>query len=112
MSYSVKLMTDDLMLEPEEAKEIFDAFFEDAYPLLQEGIAAMQEGDRKASSRKMHALKGSAMNLRMEVLGTLAAQAEKNEALSEAELAEIFSALQVELKAVDESVSAFYAENR
>ena len=108
MSYSVTLMTDELMLEPSEAREIFDAFFEDAYPLLQEGKAALQAGDGKLLSRKMHTLKGSALNLRMEDLGSMAAQAEKQEELSEPELMELLAAIEVELAAVEKNITAFY----
>ena len=110
MSYSVKVMAEELMLDPSDVREIVEAFFEDAHPLLQEGKAAFQTGDRQLLSRKMHALKGSALNMRMESLGRLAAQAEKNAPFSDPELAEILTAIQNELAAVEASVISFYRE--
>ena len=112
MSYSVKLFTNELMLNPADAREIFDAFFEDALPLLQDGKKAMQEGDRQLLSRKMHTLKGSALNLRMDELGKLAARAEKELSLSDSELAGILDAVQIELKEVERAVCAFYKEGQ
>jgi len=112
MPYSVKRFTDELMLDPADAREIFDAFFEDALPLLQEGKKAMQEGDRQLLSRKMHTLKGSALNLRMDGLGNLAARAEKGSSLSASELAGILEAVQIELEEVEASVRTFYKEGQ
>ncbi len=110
MSYSVGKMAEELMLDPSDVKEIFEAFFEDAYPLIKDGTAALQAGDRHLLSRKMHALKGSALNLRMDELGNLASQAEKNETLSENELLGLMAKIQAGLEAVEASVNAFYRD--
>lgn len=110
MSYSVTQMAEELMLDPADVREIFDMFFEDAHPLLQEGISALQRGDRQLLSRKMHALKGSALNLRMDRLGNLAAQAEKNETLAVNALVELLTAIQTELEAVEACVNEFYRD--
>ena len=112
MSYSVEIMTEELMLDPSDVREIFDAFFEDSYPLIKDGIAALQAGDRQLLSRKMHALKGSALNLRMDELGNLASQAEKNETLSVNTLLELMIEIQAGLEAVEASVNAFYLASR
>ena len=77
------------MLEPEELKEILEAFFEDAPQLLDVGCRASQAGDWQQLSRSMHSLKGAAFNLRMDRLGELAARAEKGGQLSLQTLQEI-----------------------
>lgn len=110
MSYSVLFAAEELMLDPADIREIFAAFFEDATPLLHEGRAALQSGDRELLSRKMHALKGSALNLRMDILGNLALQAEKNESLSATELNEILQSIQSELEQVEANVAAYYTK--
>ena len=108
MDFSVLLAAEDLMLDPMDIREIFDAFFEDAEPLLNDGTAALRAGDRRLLSRKMHAFKGAALNLRMEALGNMAAQAEKNETLSEGEAEKLLQAIRVELVTVHSRVAEFY----
>lgn len=96
------------MLEPEDIQEIYTAFFEDAGPLLAAGRAALQDDDRTLLGRKMHALKGAALNLRMDEAGHLAEQAEKNTGRSISELEEILELIQLELERLEAAVTGFY----
>lgn len=81
MAYSIDIAASELMLEPEEMKEILAAFFEDAPGLFEQGKQALQDKDWQRLSRAMHALKGASLNMRMDALGALAAQAEHGEQL-------------------------------
>lgn len=109
MTYSVQLLAEELSLGPEDLRDIFSAFFEDAEPLLIESAAALQAGDKQLFSRKMHAIKGASLNLRMDDLGNMAATAEKNSELSLPELENMLQAIRIELAKMEGQVNAFYA---
>ena len=109
MSFTVESSARDLMLEPEDLKEIFEAFFEDAVVVLAEAEEASQNDDTATFCKRMHSLKGSALNLRMDVLGELAKQAEKDGAsVGETQRGNWLLAIHTEVTAAKEIVNRYY----
>ena len=112
MAYSIDTAAAELMLEPDEMKEILEAFFEDAPALLGQGRVAVAESDGAKLSRSMHSLKGAAFNMRMNALGELAARAEKGTHLSSDILQQIMQGIETELLSVKSAFDEYYSENK
>ena len=112
MAYSIDTAAEELMLEPDEMKEILEAFFEDAPALLGQGKVAVAEGDSGKLARSMHSLKGAAFNMRMDALGELAARAEKGNHLSADILQQIMQGIDTELLSVKQAFDDYYAKNK
>lgn len=108
MSFTIETTAKELMLEPDELKEIFEAFFEDAVDVMAQAEQAVKEDDMKAFAKRMHSLKGSALNLRMEVIGEIARKAEKEAPAGRAEREGILRDLQQEIEAARQVVTAYY----
>ncbi|HBS59792.1 MAG: Hpt domain-containing protein [Bacillota bacterium] len=73
--YDLKRAAAELCLEPADLQEIYEDFFFEAGGLLAAGKTQLAKGDFENLRRTLHALKGMAVNLRMERLGLLARQA-------------------------------------
>lgn len=107
--FTVESSARELMLEPEDLKEIFEAFFEDAAVVVAEAEEASRKSDTETFRRRMHSLKGSALNLRMDVLGELAQKAEKDGAMvGETQRGDWLSAISTEVTAAKEIVNRYY----
>lgn len=111
MAYLIEKASTELMLEPEELKEILQAFFEDAPSLIAAGRQAIAVADWSKLARSMHSLKGAAFNLRMEKIGTLAARAEHGDDLSADGLAELMQAMELELRQTKTEIGDCFATN-
>ena len=72
MSYSINQAAEELMLEPEDLKEIFECFFSEADEILPKCEEALEEQDAEMLKENFHALKGSAANLRIKAVSDLA----------------------------------------
>lgn len=108
MSYSVEKAATDLMLDPDELKEILEAFFEDAPGMVERGRRAMESQDWENLARSMHSLKGAAFNMRMDVLGELAEMAEKAGQFPRLRQQELLQEIETELKQLAQDVRAYY----
>ena len=109
VSFSVESSARELMLETEDLKEIFEAFFEDAVILMEGAERASRDNDGVGFCKNMHSLKGSALNLRMDVVGELAKQAEKEGAgVSAAQRDVWLNAIKKEIALAKEIVDRFY----
>ena len=109
MTYSIDNAASELMLEPEEMKEILAAFFEDAPSLFEQGSQALQDRDWQRLSRAMHALKGASLNMRMDTLGSLASRAEQAEQLPLPTLQAIFQDIERELHRTEQIFHEYFA---
>ena len=109
MAYSIDNAASELMLEPEEMKEILEAFFEDAPTLLEQGKQALDDGDWQRLSRTMHALKGASLNMRMDALGASAARAEHAEQLPLSTLQGIIRDIERELHQTERVFHEYFA---
>ena len=110
MSFLFEKASAELMLEPEELKEILQAYFEDAPQILAQGRQAADRQDWLGLARSMHAFKGASFNLRLDRLGELASRAEQGNALPLANLFEVLQALEVELRKTETEVADFFAQ--
>ena len=72
LKYNIAETADELMLTVEEIREIYDAFFEDADEIIRFSREALTSGDCSSLAKRMHALKGMTLNLRMTELADLA----------------------------------------
>jgi len=74
--YDLTRAAAELYLEPADLQEIYEEFFAEAGGLLTSAKTQLAKGDFEHLRQTLHALKGMAVNLRMERLGILARQAE------------------------------------
>ena len=111
INYDVEAVADELLLTPEELKEVFSLYFEDTELLVTDCQAAMARTDYNEINKVMHALKGASLNLRMQSLGKLAADVE-GLAKQKAEMAlpAYLFRIKGEIAAIKTQISAFYVE--
>jgi len=109
MKYDVEVAADELMLTTEELKEIFEYYFDDAVECVASCYTANSKRDYITVAKKIHALKGASMNLRMdEIIGmaieleSLANQEEK------AEITQYLPKIGDKLEILKDEIYAFY----
>lgn len=78
LNYNVEEIAEELMLTVEEIREIYDAFFEDAAEIMRYCRETAAGSDCPGLAKKMHALKGMALNLRMTELADVALAIERS----------------------------------
>jgi len=69
-------IADELDFDLEDVGMLFEAFLESAYEMLALMQKALEEGDMESLYRAAHALKGSAANLKLEVVENMAKEIE------------------------------------
>jgi len=109
MKYDVDVAADELMLTAEELKEVFECYFDDAVELMASCYTANREADYTLMAKKVHALKGASMSLRMHDIAAMVIELESLAHKEEGEkisryLPEIENALDILKKEID----AFY----
>lgn len=109
MSFLLEKATAELMLEPDELKEILQAYFEDAPQMLEQGRLAVGRQDWSSLAKNMHSLKGASYNLRLDRLGELASLAEQGNALTIAKLNEVLQAIELEMRNTEAEIAAYFA---
>ena len=109
--YDVAAVADDLLLTPEELKEVFSLYFKDTELIVNNCKNAMARADYNEVGKNMHALKGASLNLRMQQLGKLTAELEiLSKKQVGPELPGYLAEIQSEMIAVKAQVSLFYAK--
>lgn len=110
MNYDVKAAAEELMLTPDEMKEVYELYFDEAEELLTACQAAMEEKNDTKLAKALHALKGSSNNLRMNEIGQIALAMEKQAVAGEAAQAmQQLPELRDKIDAMKDFVHAFYA---
>ena len=72
MKYDVVATADELMLTTDELKDIFMLYFDEAAQFIASCYTANSEHDYITMAKKIHALKGASMNLRMHDITAMA----------------------------------------
>ena len=109
MSFLIEKASSELMLEPDELKEILQAYFEDAPQMLEQGRLAVGRQDWSSLAKNMHSLKGASYNLRLDRLGELASLAEQGNTLTIAKLNEVLQAIELEMRNTEAEIAAYFA---
>ena len=107
--YRVEEIAAELMLDPEDLGEVFEAFFDETQEMLLKCEKALKNNDYQTLKKIFHSLKGSSANLRMKTLNELAVALEDgsnsfDQGLIEGSLPD----LQKELTFLQEQVKNFY----
>ena len=109
MKYDIEIAANELMLTAEELKEIFQFYFEDAVELMASCYIANKEKNYIIMSKKIHALKGSSMSLRMDELAVMIIELESlaNKEKGE-EIARYLPKIEKALDKLKKEIDAFY----
>ena len=109
MQYDIEVAAEELMLTLDDLKEIFDIYFIDAIELIASCYTANSVCDYSTVAKKVHALKGSSMNLRMheiaEMVIELQSLANKKDS---ADIALYLPKIEDTLILLKEEISVFY----
>lgn len=76
IKYDVKATADELMLNVEELKEVFDLYFDEATNILSVCKTSANQQEYAEMAKALHSLKGSSNNLRLTEIAELAASLE------------------------------------
>ncbi|WP_027363895.1 Hpt domain-containing protein [Desulfotruncus alcoholivorax] len=88
MVYKVPDAAADIMVDPEDLKEVYEIYFDESRKNLSACCAALAKGDWKGVAKLAHAVKGASSNLRIHSIRYLAellelhAKSGKTEAIS------------------------------
>lgn len=74
--YSIQTVAEELGLEPEDLKDIYDSYFEETREMLGQWRELWEKSDTEQLAKLFHGMKGASNNLRMDELGELAKEAE------------------------------------
>ena len=109
--YSVCETASDLLLEPEDLKEVYELFFADVRGWLHD-VPQLAAGEREVLAGLLHSLKGSANNLRMEELAQKARLLEKDvlTGLLAADLIGRLAELELDIGELEAQIKAFYLQ--
>lgn len=77
MHYDIAMVAKEIMIEPEDLQEILEIYIQDAGNILSQCEKEYAAQNAGALAKLFHALKGSSLNLRLNNIGSLAAQLEK-----------------------------------
>ena len=109
--YDLEKAAAELFLDPADLEEIYADFFAEAGRLLAAAKIQLAQGDFEHLRQTLHALKGMAVNLRMERLGMLIRQAEGEALRRDSTLrAGLFGEIPRELEELRMQINSFYRE--
>ncbi|MCX7970854.1 MAG: Hpt domain-containing protein [Negativicutes bacterium] len=77
MSYDPRQVVEEMGLDPDDMKEIFDDYFREVKTVLDQIGPAVDAGDAAQLKALLHNVKGSSGNLQMQEVYELAAKLEK-----------------------------------
>ena len=108
-AYCVQEVAQDLGLEPEDLKEIYESYFEETHEMLGQWEVLWETKDTDQLAKLFHGLKGASNNLRMNELGELAKRGEElAKAGIQDSILEIMEQFQQELQRIERLVTEFY----
>ena len=109
MQYDVEVVAEELMLTADDLKEIFEYYFEDAVELIASCYKANSELDYITLTKKIHALKGSSMNLRMHEIAVMVIKLQSSANKEDgAEITLHLSKIENKLVLLKEEICVFY----
>ena len=78
MDYNINEVANDLMVEPDDLREVYEAYFIESAEIISEIKTALEDNDSIKLKKMFHSLKGSSANLRMDVVADLARNMEQS----------------------------------
>lgn len=112
MDYQVRLVADELLVSPEDLKEVYDSFFPETMDILAECESALQAANANLLRQRFHALKGSTANLRMNNMSALAKSLEIFALAADMDaIARELPSFRQRFELIKEQVETFYKSN-
>jgi HPt (histidine-containing phosphotransfer) domain-containing protein len=108
-SYDVNRVAQELGLEPEDLKDVYDIYFEETAEALEKCEHALQAKEEEELGKLFHGLKGAANNLRLEAMGNMAKSGEeRSKERAFAQIVDLLTGLRQEMAVMRQQVEAFY----
>ncbi|MFZ5631347.1 MAG: Hpt domain-containing protein [Bacillota bacterium] len=111
MTYDVKKVAAELMVEPEDLIDILKIFFGEAFKILSECEKAVRDSNFDVLKKLFHTLKGTSSNFRMNNLNKLVAAMEKAAKSNDlAHIKDLLPASHKELTSIQEQVGHYCSQ--
>jgi len=108
MEYDVSIVAAELMLTKEELREVLDIYFQDAKELVADCYCANQRKDYSEIAQRIHALKGSSLNLRMDNIADMALEIEQLASQTRRDIADDLSRVERAIIGLEKNIYGFY----